>query len=113
MAFSKWFPAAIVAAASLLTACPSGTSCQCGPGETANSFASGAVYCCRAGYPYYCTGTGKCYQTWDQAYYGNSAGCTLPQDRETCPGTDNSSSSSCTPNCAKGTHQVGCQCVPD
>jgi hypothetical protein len=96
-----------------LQACPSGLACQCGAGQVENSFASGEVDCCPAGYPYYCTGTRHCYQTWSDAYYGNSAGCVLPQDRQTCAGGDSSGGGSCTPDCAKGTHQVGCTCVPN
>lgn len=94
----------------ILTGC-AGVGCSCGPGETENSFANGSSYCCPKSYPYYCSGNGKCYQTWNDAYFGNTAGCTLPQDRQTCGGS--SDSGTCAPNCAKGTHQVGCECVPN
>lgn len=53
---------------------------RCDPGWCLNYF-SGEDYgvCCREDYPYYCDGTDKCYQTWEDAYYGNS--CTLPTER--------------------------------
>lgn len=87
------------------------SSCACSSGSVDNSFADGSHYCCPGSYPYYCSGDSKCYQTWEDAYYGNT--CTLPQDRETCGGGSSSGGGGCSPNCASGTHQVGCSCVQD
>lgn len=52
----------------------------CNHGEVLNYFASNipSAYC-PSKFPYYCNGTGKCYDTWEHAYYGNP--CTLPQGR--------------------------------
>ncbi len=58
----------------------SGTDCD----GCLNYFASDrASVCCPSDYPYYCTGNNKCYTTWNDAYFGNTVTCVLPQGR-TC-----------------------------